>query len=93
MGQIYLKEPGDGVNERVGLGEASDVDRVAGPDQALVGRVHDLERDPRCDWKRRNTFWPLTLIKMGNTWSSDKEESLTCTITFPFINKLGCYLR
>ena len=45
----YLKIPADGVDERVGLGQAADVDGVTGPDQALVGRVDDLERDSRCD--------------------------------------------
>ncbi len=38
-----LKIPGDGVNERVGLADAPEVDGVTGADQALVDGVDDLQ--------------------------------------------------
>ena len=46
---FYLKIPSDCVNERVGFRDAADVDGVAGPNQTLVNRVHDLEGNSRCN--------------------------------------------
>ena len=53
IAMTYLKIPVDGVDQRIGFRHATDVDGVTGPDQALVGRVDDLKRDSRCDWKKR----------------------------------------